>query len=564
MNPHIFVTSGAAVACMAAVCVCAQPAPRANDVWQDDAGNYGSANSALDADGAYEPGFFWRRGRDWTVRPSSDNYTTNGNPDGDQLGAPVWHAVRLTGGGMDAPAPWWSNFFGTTLVWDPSWYGGQPCWAGGNDVPPPVTASDSSHVMQAADYDKVPGAWWINPLSNPAQIEVRGTLTPNWSGQSGGLYCTVDVVVAHYHAANGSIGVLWHTASDKPTRNSTREYRTLPVLLTNLVVQPGDRLLFTQRSRTAQSSYWITFYDAIDIIYLAPFYPRGHVWNRAGEWSLAPDSEQNSSAWNPTPDTNGMPVWNYVELSGGALGSATPWWSNVFGADLRWDKSWYGNAPCWAGGDDTAPAIEQTNLTHIINGDNYARVPGVWWISPSNGPMRVSLKGGVRVRWHGDSDVAQPVDVELAFAHYDDETRAVRLLHSQRLSKPHNNNTPESLDVPIHIPCIHVGPRDRILRTGRAVAATSNPRWVYINDAWLDIVLDAPHAATVLVQTQTFTVGFTALVPAQTATVMRADTLTATLWQAVHAAPPPGQQFEWSEPLAPVVTQRFFRVIQPR
>lgn len=422
--------------------------------------------------------------------------------------------------------------------------------------------NDSLHVMEAANYSNVPGTWWINPLTNPAHIEVRGALTVDWSGQSAGLYCTVDVVVAQFRAADGGIHILWHTAADKPTRDSTRERRTLPVLLTNLVVQPGDRLLFTHRSRTAQSTYWITLYEAVDIIYLAPFYPRGHLWNRAGEWSLPPDREKNSSAWNPTPDTNGMPVWHYVELSGGALGSATPWWSNVFGADLRWDTRWYGADPCWAGGDDTAPAISQTEITHIINGGNHARVPGVWWISPSNGPMRVSLKGGVRATWHGYNDVAEPVDYELAFAHYDDETHTVRLLHGQCLSKPHNDTVPESLDVPVHIPGMVVKPRDRILCTGRAVASTSNPRWIQIDDNMVDIVLDVPHACTVQVQKQLVTVGFTALAPAQTAIVDRTSTLGTNLWHTRETAIPPGGNHVWSEPIPSDATQLLFRILQ--
>ena len=53
----------------------------------------------------------------------------------------------------------------------------------------------------------------------------------------------------------------------------------------------------------------------------------GFVWNRAGDWTVRPDSDHNTMNGNPDDDSLGNPVWRYEHITGGGgLGSVDEWY----------------------------------------------------------------------------------------------------------------------------------------------------------------------------------------------------------------------------------------------
>src|SRR5262249_23636895 len=141
-------------------------------------------------------------------------------------------------------------------------------------------------------------------------------------------------------------------------------------------------------------------------------------WSRAGDW--VPGVATGSTTGNPVVDAMGRPVWFYDYVAGGPLGAPDAWYLQP-GTSLVWDMSWFGStARVWARADEPNPPIGQNDMTHTIGSVNvWTRIPRARWRNPLGVAIAVSIEGTFYLGWHGENDVAAPIDVELAIAHLD-------------------------------------------------------------------------------------------------------------------------------------------------
>lgn len=222
----------------------------------------------------YGLGYTWNRQADWTVRPGSDHGTTNGNPDDDSLGSPVWGYEYYDnvpdGSDLDSANPWYTLSSAGLMVWDNNWYdGGARMWAQADDTLPSV--GEAVLIVASETWPDVVLVRWTTPSNERIRVSLTsGTeFGVRWSGY-GGITSPVDldVVIAKLDASDGnSITSLWSTTVSKPTNNSSPETLSLPALsLPDVTIDPGDQILFSIRARE-----WVSgprdqyFYDDISI-----------------------------------------------------------------------------------------------------------------------------------------------------------------------------------------------------------------------------------------------------------------------------------------------------------
>ena len=236
------------------------------------------------SDTAYSVGHVWNRQADWTVRPSSDHGTTNGNPDDDALGNPVWgyqyYADVPDGSDLDTTdgvTPWYMRLdLAEPMKWDSSWYN-QPVtyWAKGDDLFPSAGSYWTAHFntvgyTYAGNWDcyrQVPLIRWSNPCDRPVTLDIRGSIEFVWrSYHETTMNVDVDFALASIDAsAGGAITPLFVQPIDKPSDDDSHENAVVPVSR-SVTLDPGDQIIYTLRAQALfQGSndirHWINLYD---------------------------------------------------------------------------------------------------------------------------------------------------------------------------------------------------------------------------------------------------------------------------------------------------------------
>lgn len=200
--------------------------------------------------------WIWNRHADFSVRPTADNGTTNGNPSADQYGTPVWGYEVTTGGGpLGSPSPWYAQPT-NKMVWNASWFGGGPTWATGLNWVPLI---DNTSLLDHDNNDsQAPLVRWTNPLLVPASLTIEGNLLLKWADYSdtNRVSYPVDMVVAHVSHQTGITTALF-TATQTASFGyvtGTVSASPLPVNL-SLDILPGDQVLISVQTRWDVSMY---------------------------------------------------------------------------------------------------------------------------------------------------------------------------------------------------------------------------------------------------------------------------------------------------------------------
>ncbi|HAV63464.1 MAG TPA: hypothetical protein DCY13_13990, partial [Verrucomicrobiales bacterium] len=212
----------------------------------------------------------WNRNLDFT--PGTTPFTTEGNPDDDAFGNPVWQMESVQGGGLSDPNLWYAAV-GQKLVWDSSWFGsGAGLWARGDDASPPIGSTALTHnIADSGLWPFIPLVRWLNPFGAQS-VDVVGTLAVGWSGNGGvGSPVAVDVVIGRRATGTGIVTALYTNTVNKPTPgDSMGDQRLLPVDLRNMAVGPGDQLMFTLRAHNAVGGRWINLHDQLTVLPSSP------------------------------------------------------------------------------------------------------------------------------------------------------------------------------------------------------------------------------------------------------------------------------------------------------
>jgi hypothetical protein len=210
----------------------------------------------------------WNRRLDFTPGPTP--FTTEGNPDDDVFGNPVWQMEAVQGDGLGGANPWWRNA-GTRMVWDPAWFGTTGLWALGNDVNPPLSANALTHNIDGSVYANIPLVRWLSPLAT-GTVDILGELEVGWSG-NGGVGSAVDheVVLALRDATTGELTPLVAEVLSKPTPgDSVGDAVILSIDLREVPLTLGGELIVTHRAVNAVSGRWMNLFDRLTIVPSAP------------------------------------------------------------------------------------------------------------------------------------------------------------------------------------------------------------------------------------------------------------------------------------------------------
>jgi hypothetical protein len=203
----------------------------------------------------------WQRQADFV--PGSVAGTSAGNPTG------PWSYERTptAGSPLGTATPWYVQST-TLLVWDDDWFGGgMPCWAGGNDIDPPVDQTDLIHEVRTDIFDAVPIVRWRNPFATTIELDVDGSLSVLYDGTTDAAQIDVDVVIAALDPANADLGALYATTVHKPTADMSRESVDLTVPAASASLAPGSSIVITLRGRTSVSGdNWMTLTDHLQLI----------------------------------------------------------------------------------------------------------------------------------------------------------------------------------------------------------------------------------------------------------------------------------------------------------
>lgn len=129
--------------------------------------------------GMSRPNAVWIRKLDWTDRPASDEGTTNGNPDDDAEGNPVWQYEVVQGGPFGSANPWYAQP-GTLMVWDDSWFGGGGVWAWRPEWSPATTADYLPHNLD--NWSGLPVPTWFTNMALVRWVNRTGRSQVLWLG----------------------------------------------------------------------------------------------------------------------------------------------------------------------------------------------------------------------------------------------------------------------------------------------------------------------------------------------------------------------------------------------
>jgi len=233
-----------------------------------------SAHSAT-----YAPNFVWQRWADWT--PGAIPGASNGNPDDDQAGTPVWRYGYLTGGVFNSVDPWFDNSM-QPAVWDDVWWGSNVggVWArnyfgpnvDNDNANPPISRwslyHDVSERTHSSDYTS---AWdWVNPVGHGAILNISGTLKFTWEGHfaNSSPLAPIEGIVAKFDSSSGTFSTLWSGTVLNPTAGaalSSASAVTVPMTFVGVRFDEGDFLRVTFRADTPESStpLWLGMADSL-------------------------------------------------------------------------------------------------------------------------------------------------------------------------------------------------------------------------------------------------------------------------------------------------------------
>jgi hypothetical protein len=187
----------------------------------------------------------WNRYRDFVPGPVPG--TSEGNPSPDQFGNPVWSYEYAPVANALASPPSWYTLDTTSLVWDDAWYSGDGQWVFSDNTAPDISSGGMLHHAYYY-WNYVPVVRWINPLPNPAYVDMRGGFTLIWTGDGGVTDdVPIDVVIVLVHAGSGEKQLLMGRTCEKPIHDTTRNVLLLPVRFTAVPVAPDDAIFWSLR-----------------------------------------------------------------------------------------------------------------------------------------------------------------------------------------------------------------------------------------------------------------------------------------------------------------------------
>lgn len=221
---------------------------------------------------AVPDGYSWVRDLDWTVQPPAAAGSTAGNPDDDTLGNPVWTYEHVDGDALGMLSPWYRDPTPTPLVWDASWFGGEPGWVAADDEAAYISQRQLLHHYgtgpNGSGFTEVPLIRWRNTSDRTLETGITGSLTLTWTGENDiGGPATVDIVLGRRFASTGLDGLLFTFTLNKPTNVvGPAQSLTLPITIAPFDNAPDDEILITMRARTPDTAHrWIVMDDALSI-----------------------------------------------------------------------------------------------------------------------------------------------------------------------------------------------------------------------------------------------------------------------------------------------------------
>ncbi len=211
---------------------------------------------------AYDVGFTWNIFDDWT--PGTTDGSSAGNPMPDAAGNPTWSCEYIAGvpagSGLDSNNPWYELPSSGLMVWDSHYGAGQ--WMLPNDTPPSNSYTGMWHVCNDQSYGgdhyaNVPLRRWQNPSDETLAVSLSGG--PDFAGVIHALPTgtILDLVIARTDASNGdSVHLLYsETVVKTASEGEDQSFPLTGLDIDNLVLDPGDDIIFTARSRTRITGY---------------------------------------------------------------------------------------------------------------------------------------------------------------------------------------------------------------------------------------------------------------------------------------------------------------------
>ncbi|HUT60939.1 MAG TPA: hypothetical protein VNA25_24085 [Phycisphaerae bacterium] len=217
-------------------------------------------------DAEYGAGFVWDRSADYD--PGTVHGSSLGNPNTDAAGNGVWQMEYTDSAGDDLGGadPWYQG--ATSLArWDSDYFhNGRGTWARDNDLGGEFSQGHIVHLIDAwtvpHDYEYVPILRWLNPVPDPFEMTIEGTLGILWRGNRNlAADVAVDVVVAHLDASDGTTSLLYAETFDKPTHDGSQEELYVPFDPVSLWIEPADELLISLRARGTDIEKYILLAD---------------------------------------------------------------------------------------------------------------------------------------------------------------------------------------------------------------------------------------------------------------------------------------------------------------
>ncbi len=199
---------------------------------------------------SYPVGYQWNPWVDWTPRPSSDFGTTNGNPDDDQHGVPVYSYEYIRGINssnlLGSSDPWYTHTTGI-LKWDNNWYGQTPgCWVYADNTLPNGVGGGTTVTGYGATVRR-----WINPIDEPIYIDYSIVSNPTIGEgyvRFPGYYDAMDFAICLDHGT-GSLGIellYSDTVVTPPGYTINQVVYIDPVSLHGILIKPGESIFLTE------------------------------------------------------------------------------------------------------------------------------------------------------------------------------------------------------------------------------------------------------------------------------------------------------------------------------
>ncbi|MEO1007377.1 MAG: hypothetical protein AAFX79_02300 [Planctomycetota bacterium] len=226
-------------------------------------------------------------------------------------------------------------------------------------------------------------------------------------------------------------------------------------------------------------------------------YDIGDSWHRQTDW--APGTLPGTTAGNPSPGFDGIPVWSHEAVAGGGgLDADTPWYAQP-STQLSWDTNWWTTGQSgWTNGEDVNPPIFQDRMVHHAANQGFNDVPLVRWLVPGTEDIAVDIDGTLSVLWTGEDFIGTDRDVELVVAR-DNGDGTIDVLFSDRVNKPNPLDTVgDTMDSNVDLNTVLLDSDDSIIISGRAVDSTGRRgHWMAISDDLTIEVVPIPAPASI-------------------------------------------------------------------